>query len=165
MNNKAFTVVELLASFTLTMIIVVFLFEIVLELKDVYTSDALKTKVLSQNALIATTLNQKLDDKSKPISTISCLNNSQCNVLYYDGFEEEIMIDGNKVKIGNQIFSMPENTEITVDDEKYQFKSESYNEDALLPDNNSYYIKIAYTVKSAYLKEPIKFSYVYTYNS
>ena len=40
MNNKGFTVVELLASFTLTMIIVVFLFEIVLELKDVYSSDS-----------------------------------------------------------------------------------------------------------------------------
>ena len=157
MNNKAFTVVELLASFTLTMIIVVFLFEIVLELKDVYTSDAIKTKVLSQNALIATTLNQKLDDESKPISTISCIN-SQCNVLYLNGFEEEIIIEGNKVKIGNQTFSMPENTEIKLEDENYQFKSGMISSSI-----DNAYIKIAYIVNSDYLKKPIKFSYIYTY--
>lgn len=158
MNNKAFTVVELLASFTLTMIIVVFLFEIVLELKDVYQNDAIKTKVLTQNALIATALDQKLNT----IYTAQCETDT-CTVNDdYDINIDETEKDGSKIykiKIDDQAFSMPKNVTITTDDE-YLFSSAS------VPDTmytNNSYIKIAYIVESNYLKEPIKFTYVRSY--
>lgn len=152
MNNKGFTVVELLASFTLTMIIVVFLFEIVLELKDVYTSDAIKTKILSQNALIATALNKKLNSG---IITASC-SERDCGITYSDSTIDIIKVTTDKVIIGNQTFSMPENSYIMFADENYHIQSEQ------LGDNS--YIKIAYTVGNDNLKKPIKFSYVYMYS-
>ena len=36
MNNKGFTVVELIAAFSITMIISVFFFEILIEVKDIF---------------------------------------------------------------------------------------------------------------------------------
>ena len=149
MNNKGFTVVELLASFTLTMIIVVFLFEIVLELKDVYSSDSIKTKIITQNSLIATALNKKFE---KGIYESNC----DTNICTVNNRDYQISVSDNKVIIGDQTFSFPTITTIKLDDEKYQCKS-------FQMDGNAY-IKIAYVVDSSYLKKPIKFSYTYSYH-
>ena len=61
MNNKAFTVVELLASFTITMIILVFLLEILLEIKNIYYSSEIKTAVYNKNAIAASAINKRLN--------------------------------------------------------------------------------------------------------
>ena len=61
MNNKAFTVVELLASFTITMIILVFLLEILLEIKNIYYSSEIKTAVYNKNAIVASAINKRLN--------------------------------------------------------------------------------------------------------
>ena len=159
MNNKGFTVVELLASFTLTMIIVVFLSQIVLELKDVYLSDTIKTKTISQNSLIATALNKKFDENT--IIRASCSTTNSCEITYSDNSNETVKIENNKVIIGNQTFSMPDNTDISVDDVKYQFSTGTLG--SLEMDENAY-IKIAYIVESKYFKKPVKFSYTYSFS-
>lgn len=61
MNNKAFTVVELLASFTITMIILMFLLEILLEIKNIYYSSEIKTAVYNKNAIAASAINKRLN--------------------------------------------------------------------------------------------------------
>ena len=79
MNNKGFTVVELLASFTLTMVIVVFLFEIVLELKTVYVDTSLKTTVLNKNSVVATTLHDYLEKEQNPEKITGSTNTININ--------------------------------------------------------------------------------------
>ena len=61
MNNKAFTVVELLASFTITMIILIFLLEILLEVKNIYYNSEVKTAVYNKNAIAASAINKRLN--------------------------------------------------------------------------------------------------------
>ena len=48
LNNKAFTVVELIASFALTMVITVLLFEIVLQVKDIYQTQTVKSAIMEK---------------------------------------------------------------------------------------------------------------------
>ena len=90
MNNKGFTVIELLSSFVLIMIIVVFLFEIVLELRNVYINETVKTEIVNKNAIIATALNQTLED------------------VPYENVDAKI--DGRKVMAAGRTVTYPEHT-------------------------------------------------------
>lgn len=70
LNKKGFTVVELLASFSLTMIIVVFLFEILIELKDLYYEASVKTEVIQKQSLLVSKIRNTLD--TNDLSGITC---------------------------------------------------------------------------------------------
>ena len=59
-NNKGFTVVELLVSVTLTVVIVLFLIEILLVLKNLYINTGIKTKLLTKQAIITENINNDL---------------------------------------------------------------------------------------------------------
>ena len=60
MNKKAFTVVELIASFALTMIISVFLFEVLLDVKDIYVETAVKTSIQQKIGIISKNIKKNL---------------------------------------------------------------------------------------------------------
>ena len=47
-NNKGFSLVELIVSFSLTMVIVVILFEIIVTMKNLYVSSVTKTELLNK---------------------------------------------------------------------------------------------------------------------
>ncbi len=80
MNNKAFTVVELLASFTITMIILIFLLEILLEVKNIYYSNEIKTAVYNKNAIAASAINKRLNQYYiVNVLTDESLINSYCS--------------------------------------------------------------------------------------
>ncbi|MBQ9011792.1 MAG: prepilin-type N-terminal cleavage/methylation domain-containing protein [Bacilli bacterium] len=150
-NNKGFTVVELLAAFTLTMVIVVFLFEIVLELKNVYVDSSLKTSVISKNSVVATTLNNYF--KRQDISSVSCFSNT-CNVG-----SSNITIGSNDITIGDQVISMPT-------EPKPVEISKPIMENGCVSVSSKYncYIKVSYSVDSDYLEKEIPFNYIYTYS-
>ena len=133
MNNKGFTVVELLASFTLTMVITVFLFEIVMELKNVYTSSAIESEVKNTNALIARALNECVLEKGLDEAKASGTTNQATGIDIID--------------ICGQKFSMPEDTKV-----------ESFSE-AKVNAVFGYY-GISYVVTSTELDEDIPFSVV-----
>ncbi len=157
-NQKGFTVIELLASFTLTMIIVVFLFEIVLELKDVYVNNSLKTRVIDKNALIATNINTKLSKKY--ISAASCASN-RCTVTYLDGSSDQITVEPDGVTIGTkQKIAMPEGAEI----ENAILTASTVTLVAADPNVDNSYLQISYIVTGGNLNEDVSFNYVYTYH-
>lgn len=50
-NSKGFSIVELIVSFSLTMVIVVILFEVILTMKDIYINSVTKTELLNKQNL------------------------------------------------------------------------------------------------------------------
>jgi len=162
MNNKGFTIVELLASFTLTMIIVVFLFEIVLDLKDVYVNNSLRVKIMEKNAVLATTLNDKLSSSSFTILGEGETADNLCTIRYNDGTSEKtygIKIENNKIILNNeQTISMPENTEIAGS----CLVEYRYNNDGDTKDNA--FFKLSYSVSNDELDKNMTFNYIYSYH-
>jgi len=160
-NNKGFTVVELLASFVLTMIIVVFLFEIVLELRNVYINETVRTEVINKNAVVANSVNKILEDK--PISNVSCTGTS-CNITVINtntGASESIPISvsGRTVTVNKQKIVFPDKVTLAnVNLTKQGPISTDINADNTI-------IKIGYDVKSADLDKDIEFDLVYSYMS
>lgn len=133
LNNKGFTVVELLATFTLTMIVTMLLFEVVLELKKVYISSDVETLIKNENALVANELNKQIFDKQIP--TIDATDNI--------------------ITIGNKSFQMPNSARINSLSSNEKCSSGSVAENCIF--------QVSYSVSEPNLKEPIQFNLVLTY--
>lgn len=152
MNNKGFTVVELLATFTLTMVVMLFLFEIVLELKNVYVASNTETLAKNENALVASELNRKLYQQYYPSQ---CAGTSCTLLSDSDDKSVDISISENVVTIGVKKFEMPDKVSISGAD----MTSECLD----VIDNSNCYFKITYTLKSSNLKKDIPFNLVLSY--
>lgn len=96
-NNKGFTVVELLVTFSLTMIIVIFLMQIIIVLKDIYVSNDVKTKLLNKQSILSYKINQEFITKRLDSST-KCGSNC-INFIFYDGTTTKLEIDKEKKTI------------------------------------------------------------------
>lgn len=63
-KNKGFTIIELILSFSITAIIVVLLFQLLLFLKDIYNDNGYKTELFIKQALISNEINNELENKT-----------------------------------------------------------------------------------------------------
>lgn len=107
-NKKGFTVVELLASFSLTMIIVVFLFEILIELKDLYSEASVKTEIVQKQSLLVNKIRKTLD--TNDLAGVTCASDT-CTFNFNDISPVVLKIDAST------------NT-VVFNDEKTKFPSE-----------------------------------------
>ena len=153
MNKKGFTIVELLASFTLTMIIMVFLFEVVLELKEIYLSTNYKTISLDRNALVSTELNEYFSKycNGYRICRTKEGNKDYIRIINENGYENTIGIESKKVIFPKEV----EITNFTVENGQFT------NNINYLGDNR--YIRVKYKLHSVYFKKDLVYNYVYTY--
>ena len=105
LNNKAFTVVELIASFALTMVITVLLFEIVLQVKDIYQTQTVKSAIMEKTAIISKNMRRILPDDG---SVIPSCSGSTCTIG-----SNTVSVSSTQVTIGKQKFNMPKTVSIT----------------------------------------------------
>lgn len=170
-NNKGFTVVELLASFSLTMVIVVFLFEILIEVKDLYYEAGVKTEVLQKQSMLVNKIRNNLD--TNELSGVNCAGDS-CTLTFADNDPVNLTIDSN-------------NNAVIYDDTKYLFPEDVVFSDYSLqtcevdastnkPTNDlglmagtaakNCYLKLNITISSASLEKdyPINIVYPYVYD-
>ena len=61
-KRNGFTVVELIVSFSLTLVIAVFLFQIIINLKNLYTNSVIKTELVNMQSLISREINSKFNN-------------------------------------------------------------------------------------------------------
>ncbi len=88
MKKNGFTVVELISSFALTMIISLFLFEVLIDVKDIFIETSVKTSI-----------QEKLGIISKNIK--STVKNNGSNA------KSKIVIGTDNITVNNQKFNLP----------------------------------------------------------
>jgi hypothetical protein len=93
-KQNGFTTVELIISFALTMVIMAFLFEILLSLKELYVSTTAKTDLLTKQILISRKIND--DIYNKTITDITNCGNECLNFIFSDGTNSELSIDRDR---------------------------------------------------------------------
>lgn len=87
MNNKGFTIIELLASFILSMIIVVIMFQLIINLKDLYKMTVLKSELQNKQNIITNKIYDDLINKKVKTITESNEINEQGSIdIYYIEF-------------------------------------------------------------------------------
>ncbi len=104
-NNKGFTVVELIASFALTMVITVFLFEVLIEVKDIFADTSVRTAIQQKAGIISKNIENLMYSEN---NTISCSSNT-CQI---NGKSVTVNQSDSRIVIGTQNFDMPDTVSI-----------------------------------------------------
>lgn len=96
LENHGFTVVELIVSFSISLIIVALLFQIVLDLKDLYVKDGVKTELLIKQSLIMKNTIEEMN-REDLVGISKCSEKSQCYTFtYLDGTTKNLTYDAVK---------------------------------------------------------------------
>lgn len=106
MNNKGFSTVELVVSFTLTTVIVLFLIEIIFLIKDLYVSIGVKMKLLTKQTTINKIINDDFVSKKVTLAT-TCGDN--CFKFFFDDETSKILSydkDKKTISYGNYTTSL-----------------------------------------------------------
>ena len=177
MNKKGFTVVELIVSFTLAMTISVFLFQIVINLKNLYTNSTIKTELINIQSLVSRQMNENF--KKGIISVDEC--GDRCYEFFYiDDTSDKLILSDDSIEFGNYKSKLPKNSYIrneTINISSSTTFSDSFDDSLLIinvPIYNEnfkdevYNIKIVYPYNSnendlnfdiEFTMEPVEFDY------
>lgn len=92
-NKKGFTLVEMLVSFTISMILIIILFQLIINLKEIYLVSGVKTHLLNKQYLITNKIYKDLNEKV--VTEIgSCSNGTMCvEFTFSDGTTKSIEMD------------------------------------------------------------------------
>ncbi len=106
-NKNAFTVVELIVSFSLALIIVVFLFQIVINLKNLYTNSTLKTELVNIQSLISRQINDKFNNNK--ITNIENCGSYCLNFVYENSDNDKLMLnfENKTIQFGSYTAKLP----------------------------------------------------------
>ena len=146
MNNKGFTVIELIASFALTMVITVFLFEVLIEVKDIFADTITKTAIQQKASIISKNIGNMFNNVG---STVSC-SGATCNI---NGKTLKVDQNGKKLAISGQNFNMPD----TVSIKNYTLNNHC--------EGNNCYLYVKLTLSSGNLRKDYDYDVTYYYNS
>lgn len=124
-NNKGFSVVELIVSFSLTMIIVVILFEIIIYIKELYEKSITQTELLNQQNVITDYIYTDLIEE-QPLEIFVCGNNC-IGFTYLNGEAKQLKWNEslNTVSYGGYTMGLIKNT---VFDSKLSLEDANGNE-------------------------------------
>lgn len=148
MNNKGFTVVELIAAFSITMVISIFLFELLLEVKDIFVETSIKTNIEEKTAIISKNINNLFTEENNII--VNC-NNNICTI---NG--NQITINNDNIVIKNQKFTMPKDGDETIKITNTPIENMKLG--------NEGYVKVQFSLTSPNLSKPYEYNVVFYYN-
>ena len=156
-NNKGFTLVEMLVSFTLSMVLIIILFQLIINLKDLYVASGIKTELLNKQYLMTNKIYTDLNEK-KVILIQSCVDSPVCveftfsdgtikkleidktnKTLKYDGYIIQLKNDSsiNTININTTISESNKNIfNINVETKNNQFSNMNFGINIVYPYNN-----------------------------
>lgn len=110
MKKRGFTVVELIVTFSLTVVICVFLLQLILSLKSIYDNSGIKTEILNKQSLISNQINRTFNQKT--ISSLSSCGEFCLKFNYIDNTSDILKIDysNNILQFGSFYTSLPKDT-------------------------------------------------------
>lgn len=136
MNKKGFTTIELIASFSIAMVILIVLFNVVLIMKDSYQNLNGETELLVQKDNLSYTINKKLRDKNL-IQLTTCDDTVNCYLFNYDDATYDKLIydkDKNIITFDDYTFEISDS--ITAS----EIKISEYYDDTTSTLYNGYFI-------------------------
>lgn len=98
MNNKGFSVLELVISFSICMIIVFTLFQVILSLREVYEKSEIKTSLLNKQNIVVDLIYD--DILEKELVNIESCSGYCIKFSFDDGTVKELNYTNNIIKYG-----------------------------------------------------------------
>lgn len=162
MNNRGFTVVELVVSFALTMIVVIFLFQVVVQIKELYISSGIRTGLLSKQAIITKTISDDISNK-KILYATNC--GEYCINFTFEGDEtKQFKVDVNNKTIRYGSYATKLVTGSKFGDFRVSTETPVMTGSGAALNNNSF-IQINIPIKHHLFDEDFGIHLVYQYNN
>ena len=111
-NNKGFTIVELITSFALASVVMIFLFTIVMFLKNNFIYKSVKTDLIIKQSLLSKELNKDFRN-NQLVSLNTCSTNSKCFEYHFvDGTTKKLTISdsGDMIKYGDYTYKLSDSS-------------------------------------------------------
>ena len=109
-NKFGFTVVELIVSFSLSLIIAIFLFQIIINLKNLYTNSVIKTEIINIQSLLSEKINDSFENNV--ITSVNKCGKNCFNFVYINGKNEKLSAESNYIEFGTYKAALPQQTNI-----------------------------------------------------
>ena len=154
MKNKGFTIVEMLSAFILSSIIIIIMFQLIINLKEIYQSSGIKTEMLNKKYIMTNKIYTDLNEKTL-IAIQSC--GTSCLDLTYATGEikrlsqninnRTITYDDYTIKINSGFEISDMQTELPTETEQSLNKLIKINIPIVNTNDEDYSINIIYTYK------------------
>lgn len=110
MNNKGFTLIELITTFALSAVIIIFLINIIVVSKNIYSKNESRSNLIIEQSNLSYMINKKIYN-NKYDSYDSC--GIGCyNIAYKDGTTSNLTVTTNSIKFDNYVYK--KSTGITI---------------------------------------------------
>ena len=171
-SNKGITIVELVVSISILSIVVLFLFQLILSLKEVYTSSGVKTEMLNKQAIINREINEDLINKQLELAR-SCSSSADvinCISFYFkDGTSKRLEFIKKTDNTPAYLIYGDYKTEL-VSGSDYNFDTKNYNIKATTMTDvtdltNDSILSINVPIMHPDIKDDYGIHLVYQYNS
>lgn len=162
MKKNGFTTVELIASFALTMVITVFLFEVLIEVKDIFVDTSIKTGIQEKMGIVSKNINNAIPtdgtyvDCSKSNKTTTCNFTGSTSATIQ--FIQNDIASENKIIVNGQKFTLPDGVKIT------EQVINTHCEDELMGYRNCY-LSVELYLDSDNLSKVYKYNTIYYYKA
>lgn len=161
-NKKGFTIVEVIVSFSLSFVIMIYLLNVILLVRNLYYETDLETQMMIKESNLIKQIETK--NKNNDISAINSCGENCAQFLYSNGESSELLIlpSENKIIFDNLATTFDENVKLE--------NIEVQNIVVANINNTSYnmkdgIIKIRIPIKHQSYGDDYSIEYVYLYNS
>jgi len=112
MNKRGFTLIELITTFALSTVIIILLINIILVIKDIYTSNNIESELLIEQSNLSNLINKRLIEDSLDRYE-SCSDSEFCyNFVFIDGTTSKLVVGEDFIRFDNYTYKIKKNTKI-----------------------------------------------------
>ena len=160
LDNKGFTLIELITTFALSSIIVIILINTVMIIKENYVKIDTKSNLIIEQSNLSYLINSKFN-KLDLISYEACFDTDFCYIFHFNGDENSKLVVGNDyITFDNYTYKMLEGS--TIGESIFEIN----NVETLTNDvNNSFLIIDVPITHSLYNNQNFGINFIYQYNS
>lgn len=159
-SKKGFTIVEVIVSFSLSFIIMVYLLNIILLVRNLYYETDLETQMIIKESSLIRQIETK--NKNNDINIINSCGENCIEILYSNGEKSELSIAENRIIFDNVATTFDENIKIENIDVQNTVVANINNTDYNIKDG---ILKIKVPIKHKSYGDDYSIDYVYLYNS
>ena len=160
MNNRGFTLIELITTFALSSIIIIILINLVIIIKENYVKIDIKSNLIIEQSNLSNIINSKFN-KLELISYEACFDTDFCYIFHFEENENSKLIVGNDyITFDNYTYKMFEGS--TIGESIFEIN----NVETLTNDVNNSFLTIEIPIiNSLYNNQNFGIKFVYQYNS
>ena len=160
MNNKGFTLIELITTFALSSIIIIILINLVIIIKENYIKIDTKSNLIIEQSNLSNIINSKFN-KLELISYEACFDTDFCYIFHFEENENSTLVVGTDyITFDNYTYKMFEGSAIG------ESVFEINNVETLTDDVNNSFLVIEIPINNKlYNNKNFGINFIYQYNS